>query len=263
MSSAIEWVLRRGRRRRGAIAPFLPTDIAGAVLWLRADMGVTLNGTDVSAWADQSGNGNNVAQGTASAQPLYDAENADLNNRPSITYANADTSHALVFGGAKSVFNRLHNGTDCTTFHVIDVDAADAGAFFSTLRSLNSRIGFDLGVGTSGALLWQIGNGSGTSFVVNLSGGGAPAMGVGQHVIITRTDATGYSLRLNGTEVAADSYLDTPTTSDSLGSLTVGNLTLGGDPPSIGYAEGGVWSSRLSDAQCEQLESYATERYGL
>jgi len=43
------------------------------VLWLDAAVGITPNGTDVAAWADQSGNGNDAAQTTASKQPFIDA----------------------------------------------------------------------------------------------------------------------------------------------------------------------------------------------
>ena len=37
--------------------------ISGLELWFKADAGVTTSGSDVTAWADQSGNGNNVSQG--------------------------------------------------------------------------------------------------------------------------------------------------------------------------------------------------------
>lgn len=40
-------------------------------LWLRADLGITLNATTVSAWADQSSAGNNATQATAGFQPLF------------------------------------------------------------------------------------------------------------------------------------------------------------------------------------------------
>jgi hypothetical protein len=41
--------------------------------WLRSDIGVTpnTNGSGVSAWTDQSGNGNNFAQGTAADRPIF------------------------------------------------------------------------------------------------------------------------------------------------------------------------------------------------
>lgn len=39
---------------------FSPKKISGLKLWLKADAGVTLDGSNVIAWADQSGNGNNA-----------------------------------------------------------------------------------------------------------------------------------------------------------------------------------------------------------
>lgn len=53
-------------------ASWQPTDIAGCQLWLKADAGITKDGSDyVSAWADQSGNGNDAVQATGGAQPLW------------------------------------------------------------------------------------------------------------------------------------------------------------------------------------------------
>ena len=56
----------------------------GLALWLDADDAstITLNGTDVAAWADKSGNGYDVSQGTAANQPAY-VTNA-LNGKPVI-----------------------------------------------------------------------------------------------------------------------------------------------------------------------------------
>ncbi len=65
---------------------FAPTLLSGCVLWLRGDLGVTLNaanGNAVSAWADQSGSGNSASQGTAANQPTLVA-NA-INGLPAIT----------------------------------------------------------------------------------------------------------------------------------------------------------------------------------
>lgn len=38
---------------------------------VQSDLGITLNGSNVSAWADQSGNGKDYTQSTGSAQPVY------------------------------------------------------------------------------------------------------------------------------------------------------------------------------------------------
>lgn len=64
--------------RQGGAGGFIPTNLSGCVLWLRADLGITLNGSDVSAWADQSGQGRDVSQGTAANQPAYNATGGPL-----------------------------------------------------------------------------------------------------------------------------------------------------------------------------------------
>jgi len=60
---------------------FSPVDIDGLCLWLRADLDVTYDESNrVSAWADQSGNGEDFVQSTDAKKPVYVA-NA-LNGKP-------------------------------------------------------------------------------------------------------------------------------------------------------------------------------------
>jgi hypothetical protein len=53
-----------------------PAKLTGLAFWLRADLGISLNGSNVSAWADQSGSGRNVLQNTAANQPPFAASDA-------------------------------------------------------------------------------------------------------------------------------------------------------------------------------------------
>ena len=83
---------RAARRNSGGASAALlnPSQILGANLkiWCRADLGVTLNSTTVSAWADQSGAGNNLTQGTGTNQPTFIASGG------SGIAGNADMSYA-------------------------------------------------------------------------------------------------------------------------------------------------------------------------
>ena len=68
---------------------FTPLDLGADLLaWYRADKGVTLNGSTVSAWADQSGNGLSITQAVAANQPTYEA--TGLNGLPSIYFDGND-----------------------------------------------------------------------------------------------------------------------------------------------------------------------------
>ena len=60
---------------------FDPKEIQGLSLWLKADAGVTLSGSDVTAWADQSGNGRN---GIGAGSPIL--INNELNGKPVIAF---------------------------------------------------------------------------------------------------------------------------------------------------------------------------------
>lgn len=63
---------------------FLPTDVAGLMLWLDANEGITID-TGVSNWADQSGNGNDAVQTTSvNWQPTYNA--TGLNSKPTVVF---------------------------------------------------------------------------------------------------------------------------------------------------------------------------------
>lgn len=69
----------------GGAAPFTPASLSGLILWLRADMGITLAGAKVSAWADQSGNANDFAQGVDADRLTYTASDADFLGQPSLS----------------------------------------------------------------------------------------------------------------------------------------------------------------------------------
>ncbi len=64
----------------------IPGGVAGLVFWVKADAGVT-GTTNVSAWADQSGTGNNATQGTMANQPSL--INPALNFNPTIDFSDA------------------------------------------------------------------------------------------------------------------------------------------------------------------------------
>ena len=50
-----------------------PDDETSLVAWYQNQVGITLNGSDVSAWADSSTNSFDMVQATASEQPAYSA----------------------------------------------------------------------------------------------------------------------------------------------------------------------------------------------
>jgi len=66
--------------------PFSPTLLSGLLIWTRADMGVTLNKSAVSTWADQSGNGNNLMS-LGTNQPTLLPIDTNLGSGSSLVFA--------------------------------------------------------------------------------------------------------------------------------------------------------------------------------
>jgi hypothetical protein len=64
-----------------ATSKFLPSGLPGLSLWLKADAGVTLSGANITAWADQSGNGRTV---TLTNSPSFTA--SSINSRPTVDF---------------------------------------------------------------------------------------------------------------------------------------------------------------------------------
>lgn len=77
------------RRLSGIDLAVSPSDIAGMLLWLKADAGITKDGSNlVGTWADQSGNSNNAVMATAGAKPLW--VDAVKNSLPAIRFDGTD-----------------------------------------------------------------------------------------------------------------------------------------------------------------------------
>ena len=55
-----------------------PSDETGLEAWYKFQTGITLNGSDVSAWADSSENSFDMVQATASEQPAYNSGAIDF-----------------------------------------------------------------------------------------------------------------------------------------------------------------------------------------
>lgn len=59
-------------------APFTPAGSAGLAAWFRQGVGQTVTGSGVSTWADQSGNGRDLLQGTDANRPALQGDGTVL-----------------------------------------------------------------------------------------------------------------------------------------------------------------------------------------
>lgn len=82
---------------------FLPSDLANLELWTKYNSGITVTGSGVSQWDDQSGNGNHLKQAFDGSRPskevggsiLFDGSN-DFLKADTFTLAQPETIYLLV-----------------------------------------------------------------------------------------------------------------------------------------------------------------------
>jgi hypothetical protein len=99
-----------GWQRPAASSVWQPTDDPTTNFWFDPTFGITLNGSDVSAWSNRGSLGGTVAQATGSAQPLYVASGGPFGGLPHVSYTQAN-SDRLTSSLAASAWKFLHDGT--------------------------------------------------------------------------------------------------------------------------------------------------------
>jgi hypothetical protein len=118
--------VRRQRTIRRAPAPtYLPwVNEPGAFVALLSDAGITLTSGAVSAWADQSGAGHHVTQGTPGSRPLV-AASAVYGGQQAVVFTGAKWLQSAAFAQAQPF----------TLFVVGNIAAGDAYPMFVGNRS--------------------------------------------------------------------------------------------------------------------------------
>jgi hypothetical protein len=166
-------------------AAFSPLSLSGLQLWLDGadEAKKTLNGSNVSAWLDKSGNNRNAAQGTAANQPANVSGGA-----PAAGVDFVDGTNVLTLASELSL------GTAATIIVVVTANAAANAYVYADGGSADGIIsGFSVG----GDLEW-----------FNTSGGtdrqkyiDNPVAGSRYRLVTTQTDGVSLVGRLNGAQV--------------------------------------------------------------
>ncbi len=102
-------------------------------LWLKADAitGVA-DGGSVTTWSDQSGNGNDFTQSTATKKPTYTQSNSDFSNQPTVTFDG--TSDFLDYG------NGSMNATSIYSIFFVYKTASTASQYLFDTKSGKLKI---------------------------------------------------------------------------------------------------------------------------
>jgi hypothetical protein len=244
----------------------IPTD--GLQLWLKADAGATLNGSTVSSWADQSGNGNDAIQLDAPRQPLLVRDG--LHGLPVLRFDGTDDR--LVLKG-RSVMSQL------SLFIVLKIDSGATGPnpnFPITLGDAEATgrvffLGMQTEVSRDSSDLIFVGAALGIG--VRATAPGCAAFGRWNTISVTANQTIwSATLRANGVNASIAPYGKNMFLSVPLGSPTATGLggLGGGDGIPIypgravakcDIAEVIVYNTVLSDSLSQSVEQYLGAKY--
>ncbi len=246
MTGNVTWTFTTAAAGGGGGA--IPT--AGLAVWFKADAGITLNGSTVSQWADQSGNGNHATQPTASAQPTL--ASGAINGLPAVSF----------------------NGTQDMQFP-LPVDGLSGMTIFLVNANGASFTGGGAHVYNS-PIFWNATADWGTVYLSPFEQSVAWGFGTGQannDPIYTRPASIGTAFTL--TDVVKNGATENLYVAGTLVATATGKLAAIADTQptgnlGVGYlnthwngqiAEVIVYTVALTDAQRQQVEQYLTTKY--
>lgn len=218
---------------------------SGLVLHLDSTVGVTYDGANlVSAWADQSGSGDDAIQGTEANRPVFVEDQYD--GRPWINFVSTDS-------------------LTCATGEITGTDARTVMVLQQSFDTASSDIAFGLGRTLADSRLWSITDttvyGRGGAFdVTGLDSFGNRGSNVVQVVTVTWDGVDG--------DASLNRYADTVqvTTNggtaawDTSAGYIVGNWSNLDRPFGGGIVEIAVYERVLTDTERNAVVAYMLER---
>ena len=238
-----------------------PSDLAGLISWLKADSGLTFSipTKRVSAWQDQSGSANSVAQTIKEKQALR------------YTYDGANDKTRIAFNGTTDFYTSNDNspiGTEFTMFFVcqVDVSSTETSRYFS-YESLQTSliVGSD-----NNKLTAKFSDSTGTGGFVTLNSSDTSLY----HIAVVKLKNKRLYLEYNNTlndSVQVSGY-DNTTTFSSV-PFKIGSTGQAASVPPVpadyyNYLKGSmqeviIYNSSLADYNIGQIKSYLNKKYNI
>jgi hypothetical protein len=238
-----------------------PTTISDLALWLKADTGVTLNGSNVSVWQDQSGGSNNAVAKTGGVTVV---ENS-LNGKPVLRFD----------GSSNLITNSFYVTNYNTPITIIAVSRASASNVFNSqtaryVQAVNDQYDWDFGL-TYGAYGAENPNFSvchGKSYAgsndIESSPMGENAIGLS----IGINDGENIYNYLNGTLIGTANSSTWNNGGDAVGSFSIGSeviQNINGESffAKCDIAEILIYKKALNSTERQAIENYLNIKYSL
>jgi hypothetical protein len=231
--------------------------LSGLSLWLKADAGVTLSGVNVTAWEDQSGNGNNASVENSGEEPTLEP-----------SFSNGKS--AIQFNGTTQLLSIADSNSldflNTSIFIVLKRTGYGTGNEVTFMKNANAL--------AYSAAYWQTAKlaGGNSSFDISNGGGYDRDSGVDIGDGVARVmdftfDGTHFNIYVNGVQTA--------TYNEPVGNIdiTSGSLQIGGYNQSFGNPSGELFNGQIAEiimynravtaTERQQVESYLNTKYAI
>ncbi len=246
-----------GTRTINTCSAYPVTSALGLKHWVKSDVGITLTGGNVSAWADQSSSAitGSLNQATAANRPSVASSAINFQD-----YVRFDGTNDILVSANTFAGNSLYNTTDNTVFMIKNYKSGLVDYKWETDPTNSWRIGMEL-----------MGSGAQRIDFVDDNGGGKNDLST---TVITNKDVlVGYvsdagtiSLKLNGNTNAVKTH---PSLVFNPPAATLKPLNIGandlGNPLycNVDIAEVMTYNKKLSSSESRRVESYLALKYGI
>lgn len=218
---------------------------SGLFAWLRADVGVVTNGTLVSQWQDQSGNGNHVRQDTTTNQPTW--VSGAINAQPVVRFSAASSTRLTVANNAS-----LHPASGKSSMIAVVKRTSGSGISWVLCKYVTSNpTGYGLYLNGATANSW-----------INNSSDATSALTLGTYGVVEGIYDQSYNkVYVNGGTPGSVAY--SVAIASNSNPLSIGADSSGTNPLDGDIAEVLLYNRALSDAERQKVEVYLYDRYGI
>jgi len=216
------------------------------VAWYRADVGIVLGtGSNVATWQDQSGNGNDAAQGTSGNQPVLVSSDSSINSKPVLQFTRSSNKYLSIPNSAS-----LNPSSGKITVIAVAKQTTSNAAMILDKSPSSGNGGYGLRINSGAPTLYINGTTESGSLSGNTYG-----------VIEGDYDQTKLSMYVNGTLTQSGSYTTAIGSNTSV--LTLGGTSTTGSGLDGDIAEVLVFSGTISDQDRQAIEWYLAQKYNV
>lgn len=240
----------------------VPDTIPDLFAWYRGDYGITLNGSNVSAWADQApATVEDAVQATAANQPPYVVADANYNGNSYVGPLDGTADHFTA--GVAADWEFLHTGAGMTVAIAFRTGALGAiRRLFDNINGATTALGITCQLTAASPAVLYVISGNGAASVVSAGTAASITADTTYRLIFRHATANtpDWDLSLNGVTTTGNN-LNAPAAGAAAATLNIGRRSAGGQNFNGSFAEMIVYNRAISDAEKTTLNDYLVTRY--